>query len=317
MTATASLEPPRERASTRQSTQRTRGGSGRLRRTLVAWAFCSPFVLLFATFGIWPVFSSLSMSVTDITSRDVSTPFSVNFVGLENYTHLFSDPTFVRAALNTLYFVAVGIPVTMVISLAVAVALNSGIQRAKGFFRVAYFAPVVTSIVAIAVVWRYLYKPDGMVNSLLSVVGISGPDWLNDPNWSMPALILMAVWRNFGIPMVIFLAGLQSIPPELHEAAVVDGASRWRAFRSVTLPLLRPTTLIVAMLLSISYLQFFEEPFVMTSGGPLDSTTSISYYAYEQFGFGNYGLASAASYVLVTAIALLSFLQFRIFRAKA
>ncbi|WP_406126988.1 sugar ABC transporter permease [Streptomyces canus] len=257
------------------------------------------------------------MSVTDITSRDVQTPFSVNFVGLENYTALFDDPTFVRAALNTLYFVAVGIPLTMVLSLAVAVALNSGIQRAKGFFRVAYFAPVVTSIVAVAVVWRYLYKPDGMINSVLSVVGISGPDWLNDPNWSMPALIVMAVWRHFGIPMVIFLAGLQSIPPELHEAAVVDGASRWRAFRSVTLPLLRPTTLVVAILLSISYLQFFEEPFVMTSGGPLDSTTSISYYAYQQFGFGNYGVASAASYVLVTAIALLSLLQFRIFRARA
>ncbi|MFF0083155.1 carbohydrate ABC transporter permease [Streptomyces canus] len=284
---------------------------------MVAWAFCSPFVLLFAAFGIWPVFSSLSMSVTDITSRDVRTPFSVNFVGLENYTALFDDPTFVRAALNTLYFVAVGIPLTMVLSLAVAVALNSGIQRAKGFFRVAYFAPVVTSIVAVAVVWRYLYKPDGMINSALSVVGISGPDWLNDRTWSMPALILMAVWRHFGIPMVIFLAGLQSIPSELHEAAVVDGASRWRAFRSVTLPLLRPTTLVVAILLSISYLQFFEEPFVMTSGGPLDSTTSISYYAYQQFGFGNYGLASAASYVLVTAIALLSLLQFRIFRARA
>ncbi|MGY0064158.1 carbohydrate ABC transporter permease [Streptomyces sp. LZ34] len=307
MTTTTSLEPTRQRT----------GGSGHLRRTLVAWAFCSPFVLLFATFGVWPVFSSLSMSVTDITSRDVKTPFSVNFVGLDNFTELFADPTFVRAALNTIYFVAVGIPLTMVISLAVAVALNSGIQRAKGFFRVAYFAPVVTSIVAIAVVWRYLYKPDGMINSALSVVGISGPDWLNDPNWSMPALILMAVWRHFGIPMVIFLAGLQAIPPELHEAAVVDGASRWRVFRSVTLPLLRPATLVVAVLLSISYLQFFEEPYVMTSGGPLDSTTSISYYAYEQFGFGNYGLASAASYVLVIAIALLSLLQFRIFRAKA
>ncbi|MFH9067597.1 carbohydrate ABC transporter permease [Streptomyces coeruleorubidus] len=317
MTTTTSVEPARERSSTRQRPQEPRGGSGRLRRTLVAWAFCSPFVLLFATFGLWPVLSSLSMSVTDITSKDVETPFSVNFVGLENYVTLFADPTFVRAALNTIYFVAVGIPLTMVISLAIAVALNSGIQRAKGFFRVAYFAPVVTSIVAIAVVWRYLYKPDGMINSALSVVGISGPDWLNDPNWSMPALILMAVWRHFGIPMVIFLAGLQSIPPELHEAAVVDGASRWRAFRSVTLPLLRPATLVVAVLLSISYLQFFEEPFVMTSGGPLDSTTSISYYAYEQFGFGNYGMASAASYVLVTAIALLSLLQFRIFRAKA
>jgi multiple sugar transport system permease protein len=291
--------------------------SERARSTLIAWAFCAPFVALFATFGVWPVLSSLSMSVTDITARDIRTPFSVDFVGLAHYTELFGDPTFLRAALNTLYFVAVGIPLTMIIALALAVALNSGIQRAKGLFRVAYFAPVVTSIVAIAVVWRYLYEPDGMINSVLAVVGIHGPDWLNDPNWSMPALILMGVWRHFGIPMVIFLAGLQSIPEDLLEAARVDGATRRRAFRSITLPLLRPATLVVAVLLSIGYLQFFEEPFVMTSGGPLDSTTSISYYAFEQFGFGNYGMASAASYVLVAAIALLSLLQFRIFRAKA
>ncbi|MFF0160602.1 carbohydrate ABC transporter permease [Streptomyces sp. NPDC005263] len=313
----ASVETAPHQGTPRRRTAASQIASQRRRRTLIAWAFCSPFVVLFAAFGLWPVLSSLSMSVSDITSRDVRTPFNVNFVGFDNYATLFADPTFVRAGLNTLYFVAVGIPLTMVIALAVAVALNSGIQRAKGFFRVAYFAPVVTSIVAVAVVWRYLYKPDGVVNSVLSAVGISGPDWLNDPDWSMPALIIMAVWRTFGIPMVIFLAGLQSVPAELHEAARIDGASRWRAFRSVTLPLLRPATLVVAVLLSISYLQFFEEPFVMTSGGPLDSTTSISYYAYQQFGFGNYGVASAASYVLVAAIALLSVVQFRIFRAKA
>jgi multiple sugar transport system permease protein len=289
--------------------------TSRVRRTLTAWAFCGPFVALFATFGLWPVISSLSMSVTDITARDIRTPFSVDFIGLAHYSALFGDPEFRRAGLNTLYFVAVGIPLTMVIALTLAVALNSGIRRAKGLFRVGYFAPVVTSIVAIAVVWRYLYEPDGMINSALAVVGINGPDWLNDPNWAMPALILMAVWRHFGIPMVIFLAGLQSIPADLLEAARVDGATRWRTFRTVTLPLLRPTTLVVAVLLSIGYLQFFEEPFVMTSGGPLGSTTSISYYAYEQFGFGNYGLASAASYVLVAAIGVLSLIQFRIFRA--
>ncbi|MEU8148354.1 sugar ABC transporter permease [Nonomuraea sp. NPDC048901] len=305
------------RSSSGRASRPPQAMSGHSRRTLVAWAFCAPFIALFATFGVWPVLSSLSMSVTDITNRDVRAPFSVNFVGVENYTSLFGDPTFLRAALNTVYFVVAGIPLTMVIALGLAVALNYGIQRAKGLFRVAYFAPVVTSIVAVAVVWRYLYEEDGMINSALAVVGIHGPDWLNDPNWAMPALILMAVWRHFGIPMVIFLAGLQSIPEELREAAHIDGATRWRTFRSVTLPLLRPVTLVVAVLLSIGYLQFFEEPFVMTSGGPLDSTTSISYYAFEQFGFGNYGTAAAASYVLVAAIALLSLLQFRIFRAKA
>lgn len=169
---------------------------------------------------------------------------------------------------------------------------------------------------AIAVVWRFMYQDDGLVNAALAWIGVSGPDWLNDTTWALPALIVMAVWRNIGIPMVIFLAGLQAIPAELKEAASVDGASRMRRLTSITLPLLRPTTLVVAVLLSISYLQFFEEPFVMTRGGPLDSTLSIGYYAYDQFGFGQYGAAAAASYVLVIAIAVLSLVQFRIFRSK-
>lgn len=287
-----------------------------VRRSLVAWGFCAPFVVLFIAFGVWPVLSSLLMSFSDISSRDLRDPFAVNFVGIENYLTLANDPTFVRALLNTLYFVVVGIPLTMAVALLVAVALNAGLGRVATFFRAAYFAPVVTSIIAVAVVWRYLYQDDGLINGALAGIGIDGPDWLNDPASSMPALIIMGVWRNFGIPMVIFLAGLQGIPRELYEAASVDGSTRWSSFRRITLPLLRPTTLVVAVLLSIGFLQFFEEPFVMTSGGPLDSTTSVGYYAYDQFGFGNYGLASAASYVLVLAIALLSFLQFRIFRSK-
>lgn len=294
-----------------------KGDPARRKRTIVAWLFCAPFLLFFAAFGLWPVLASFLMSLSDIKSRDLRSPFAVNFVGLDNYVSLFSDATFVRALLNTLYFVVVGIPVTMIVALVIALALNSGIRRMKGLFRIGYFAPVVTSIIAVAVVWRFMYQNDGLINAVLGSFGISGPDWLNDTTWAMPALIVMAVWRNFGIPMVIFLAGLQSVPSELHEAASVDGASRWRSFWSITLPLLRPTTLVVAVLLSISYLQFFEEPFVMTGGGPLDSTFSIGYYAYKQFGFGLYGVAAAASYVLVLAIALLSFLQFRLFRPKA
>lgn len=294
-----------------------KGHPARRKRTIVAWAFCTPFLLFFAFFGLWPVLASFVMSFTDIRSRDLRTPFGVNFVGLDNYVSLFSDATFVRASLNTLYFVAVGIPVTMIIALLIAVALNSGIRRLKGLFRVGYFAPVVTSIIAVAVVWRFMYQEDGLINAVLGFFGISATDWLNDSTWAMPALIVMAIWRNFGIPMVIFLAGLQSVPNELHEAASVDGATRWRSFWSITLPLLRPTTLVVAVLLGISYLQFFEEPFVMTGGGPLDSTMSIGYYAYKQFGFGLYGVAAAASYVLVLAIAVLSLVQFRLFRQKA
>ncbi|MUN08632.1 ABC transporter permease subunit [Agromyces luteolus] len=282
----------------------------------MAWSFALPFVVLFLVFGAGPVLASLAFSFSDLRARDVRSPFSVNFVGLENYIDIFSDATFVRAIGNTIYFVVIGIPLTMALGLLVAVGLNAGINKLKGVFRVSYFAPFVTSIIAVAVVWRYLYQEDGLLNALLGVVGIPGPDWLNDPAWAMPALIIMAVWRNIGLPMVIFLAGLQNIPKELYEAGEVDGARGFTAFRTITLPLLRPTTLVVAVLLSIGYLQFFEEPFVMTNGGPLDATVSIGLYAYEQFGFGNYGVASAASYVLVIFIVALGLLQFRLFRSR-
>jgi multiple sugar transport system permease protein len=216
----------------------------------------------------------------------------------------------------TATFVVVGIPVTMAVALALAVALNSGIGRFRAAFRVGFYAPVVTSIVAVSVVWKYILQPDGLLNTVLGWVGIQGPNWLNDTTWALPSLILMAVWRNVGTLMVIFLAGLQAVPQEVQEAAVMDGASPWRRFRSVTLPLLRPTLLLGAVLISVGYLQFFEEAFVMTQGGPLDSTLSTAFYTFEQFGFGKYGFASAASYVLFLAIALLSLLQFRLLRSS-
>jgi len=204
----------------------------------------------------------------------------------------------------------------MAVSLALAVALNSGIKRFRTAFRVGFYTPVVTSIVAVAVVWRFILQPDGLLNTILGAVGIHGPDWLNSTTWAMPAMILMAVWRNMGTLMIIFLAGLQNVSAEMLEAAEVDGANAWQRFTRITLPTLRPTLLLGAVLLSVGYLQFFEEPFVMTKGGPLDSTLSISYFTYNQFGFGKYGLASAASYVLFVAIALLSLVQFRALRSK-
>jgi multiple sugar transport system permease protein len=166
------------------------------------------------------------------------------------------------------------------------------------------------------VVWRFLLHPDGLINSALAGIGVQGPDWLRDTAWAMPSMILMAVWRNTGTLMVIFLAGLQTVPRELLEAAAIDGAGGWRRFTRITIPVLRPTLLLGAVLLSVGYLQFFEEPFVMTRGGPLDSTLSISYFTYNQFGLGDYALASAASYVLFVAIAGLSVLQFRLFRSE-
>ncbi len=292
------------------------GAARRRRQTLIAWGFALPFVLVFAVFMLLPIVSSLLMSFTDFTSRDVTTPLAVGFVGLDQYADLFGNPQFLKSLTNTAYFVIVGIPLTMAVALALAVALNSGIDKFRTVFRVGFYTPVVTSIVAVAVVWRFILQPDGLLNTLLGWVGIAGPDWLNSTTWSMPALILMAVWRNMGTLMIIFLAGLQTIPEDVKEAAAIDGAGAWKRFTKITLPLLRPTMLLGAVLSSVGYLQFFEEPYVMTKGGPLDSTLSISYFTFNQFGFGKYGYASAASYVLFVAIALLSLVQFRALRSK-
>ncbi|MBF4623530.1 carbohydrate ABC transporter permease [Clavibacter sp. VKM Ac-2872] len=288
----------------------------RRRQALIAWGFCLPFVAVFAVFMLVPLVSSFAMSFTDFRATDIRSPFAVDFTGLDQYAKLFTDATFLRSIGVTAFFVVVGIPVTMVIALALALALNSGRGRIVSFFRVGFYAPVVTSIVAVSVVWRYILLPDGLLNSALAVVGIAGPNWLSDTTWALPSLVAMAVWRNVGTLMIIFLAGLQAVPEEVQEAAVMDGASPWRRLISVTLPLLRPTLLLGSVLISVGFLQFFEEAFVMTRGGPLDSTLSVAYYTYRQFGFGEYGLASAASYVLFLAIALLSLLQFRLLRSK-
>lgn len=295
-------------------------GSGfraqRRRTALIAWLFALPFVAIFAVFMLGPLLGSFAMSFTDLGVKDLRSPFAVNFIAFDNFVALFQDELFVKSIFNTFYFVIVGIPLTMAAGLVLAVALNSGIEKFRSVFRVGYYTPVVTSIVAVAVVWRFILQDSGLLNTVLSWIGIDGPDWLNDPVWAMPSIIVMAVWRNMGTLMIIFLAGLQAIPRELHEAAEVDGAGSWRRFTGITMPLMRPTLLLGAVLLSVGFLQVFEEPFVMTQGGPLNSTLTISYYVYNQFGYGDYSLASAAAYVLFAFIAALSAVQFRLLRSK-
>jgi multiple sugar transport system permease protein len=294
-----------------------RGATVRRREGVAGWGFALPFLLVFAVFMAGPVLASFAMSFTDLRSADLRDPLGVDPVGLDNYVKLFGDDTFHQAALNTAYFVLVGIPLTMALGLAAAVGLDAGITRFRTFFRVGYYLPVVTSIVAIAVVWRFLLEPDsGLVNTVLGYVGIDGPSWLTDPTTAMPALILMAAWRNMGYLMVIFLAGLQAIPRDLYEAAAMDGSGAWSRFRRITLPLMRPTLLFGGVITGIGYLQFFEEPFVMTKGGPLDTTLSVAFYIYNQFGFGNYSYAAAISYVLFIAILVLTLVQFRLLRSK-
>ena len=283
------------------------------RRTRAAWGFALPFVLLFTIFTAGPVLMSLAMAVTDLRSRDLRNPLAVNFVGLDNFIAVFQDPLFRKAAGNTAYFVLVGVPLTLSLSLGIAVILNSGVTRLKTFFRVGYYMPVVTSIVAVAVVWRFLLHPDtGLFNEVLGLVGIDGPNWLASTTWAMPSMIAMATWRSIGTLVIIFLAGLQGVPASLHEAAALDGAGSWQRFRFITLPTMRPTVLFGAVITGVGYVQFFEEPFVMTQGGPLNGTLSVAFHTYNQFGFGNYGYAAAMSYVLFLAVVVLTLVQFRL-----
>jgi multiple sugar transport system permease protein len=289
-----------------------------LREELIGWGFALPFVIVFTLFLAGPILASLVLSFTDFGLRDLRNPLGTDFVGLQNYQALLEDPKFRKAIVNTAYFVIVGVPLTLLLGLGAALALDRGIRRFRTVFRVGYYLPVVTSIVAIAVVWRFVLNPDqGLVNLLLAQVGIDGPSWLAEPALAMPSIIAMAAWRNLGFAMIVFIAGLQTIPAQLYEAASIDGAGRWQAFRHVTLPLLRPTILFLVVVTTIGYLQLFEEPFVMTEGGPLDQTLSISMYMYQQgFEFFNQGYAAAIAWILFILVAIVAVVQFRLLRSE-
>ncbi|MER6009402.1 carbohydrate ABC transporter permease [Streptomyces bluensis] len=296
-----------------QGTARRARGS---RRTAVAWLFLAPFTLVFLLYTAIPAVAALGFSLTDLRGTDLRHPFAVDFTGLENYLRLFQDENFLRDVLNTGLFVAVGVPLTMGAGFALALALNSGIRRLRGTFRTVFFAPVVTNIVAVALIWQYAFNADGTVNKVLGAVGLAGPNWLDDPNLAMPVVILLGVWRNFGTAMVLFLAGLQAVPQDVYEAASLDGAGRWRQLRHITLPLLLPTTLMVSVLLTVFYLQVFDEPYLLTDGGPLGSTESVALYTYHQFGSGEFGMSSAASFVTLVLVTLVSLVQFRLLRPR-
>ena len=284
----------------------------RRQQAVAAWVLALPFMVLFLVFTAGPVLASLGMSFTDIRSTDMRSPFAVGFVGIDNYTKLLGDPLFQKVMVNTFAYLVLGVPLTMLLALAVAVGLNR-ITFLRGLFRVGYYLPVVTSIVAVSVVWKFLLREDGgLVNAALGVVGVEGPGWLDSTKLALPSLVVMSSWRNLGTLMIIFLAGLQTIPTEVTEASEVDGAGSWQRFRHITLPMLRPTLLFGAVITSIGYLQFFEEAFVMTRGGPLDATRSVTFFTYDQFGFGNYGLATAASYLLFVAVVVFTLVHFRL-----
>ncbi|MFC4009362.1 carbohydrate ABC transporter permease [Nonomuraea purpurea] len=289
-----------------------------LRQAGIGWIFILPFVVLFAVFYLGPLLVGIGMSFTDMRSTDVSDPLGVNLVGVENYLRLMDDAAMRRAAVNTVVFVLTALPLTIGLGLAAAVLLNTGIARLPAaFFRLGYYLPNITSIIGVAVAWKFLLEPEaGLVNRLLELVGVQGPDWLQDEATALPSIIVMTAWRSFGFNMVVLLAALQSIPREMYEAAEVDGAGRWARFRSVTVPSLRPVLLFCTVYSSVGFMQFLEEPLVMTNGGPLNSTLSASLAIFNQFGVGNYGYAGAASTVLFTVIVALAVLQLRLGRSR-
>jgi multiple sugar transport system permease protein len=275
-----------------------------VRRPSFAWAFVAPALFVIALFFLLPVLAGFALSLTDFDLYALADIRNLRVVGLDNYLHTLRMPLFWQALGNTLYFVVVGVPLSIALALGAALLINSRLARCKAIFRTALFAPVVTTLVAVAVVWRYLFHSRyGVINHGLETLGVAPIDWLGDPHWAMPTIILLAVWKNFGYNMVILLAGLQAIPTELYEAAHIDGASWWRQIVHITLPMLAPTLTMVGILTTAGYFQLFAEPYVMTQGGPLRSTVSVLYLMYEEgFKWWNFGTASAVAFLLFAVI---------------
>jgi len=291
-------------------------GEGRA-ESRAGWGFITPAMTLIGVFFAIPVASALLLSFTDFDIYSIGDFKSTRFVGLKNYTDLLAMPLFWQALRNTLYFVMVGGPLSAAASLAAALLVHSKLTRLRPFFRSAFFAPWVTTLVAVALVWRYIYHPQyGLLNAALGLVGLGPVDWLGDPNWAMPSIILLSVWKNFGYNMLVFLAGLSSIPEELYEAAALDGAGAWNRLRHITLPMLGPTFVFVGVVTMIASFQIFSEPYVMTQGGPLKSTTTLVLLMYEQgFRWWRLGLAAAIAVVLFLLTLGGTLLQLRIRRS--
>ncbi len=279
-----------------------------------AWWMVGPPLLVIGVFFFLPVLAALAMSMTDFDLYALADLNNLRFIGLANYVELLQTPLFWKALGNTLFFVVAGVPLSIAASLGAALLLNSQLAWFKPLFRTAFFAPVVTSMVAVAVIWRYLYHSRyGFINYRLDQVGIAPVDRLGDPRFAMPSIILFAVWKNFGYNMIIFLAGLQSIPGDLYEAAELDGARSVAMLRHITLPALAPTMFMVSILTMAGYFQLFAEPYMMTEGGPLQSTVSVLYFMYEQgFKWWNLGSATAVAFILFLLMFGVTMLQMRV-----
>lgn len=279
-----------------------------------AYFFLAPALSAIFIFFFIPVISAFVISFTDFDIYALGDFSTVRFIGFNNYIKLFDDPLFYTALKNTFYFVIMAGPLSIAVSLGAALLLNSKLVKYKSIFRLSYFIPVVTTLVAVAIVWRFIYHPKfGIINYILSLIGIAPIDWLGEPSTAMPAIVLMSVWKNFGYNMIIFIAGLQNIPEDLYEAASIEGASGWQKFKSITLPMLAPTTIFISIITMIGYFQLFAEPYIMTQGGPLNSTLSIVQFMYQEgFRWWNMGYSASIAFVLFFIIMLGTIVQLKI-----
>lgn len=282
-----------------------------------AYIFLTPALAAIFVFFFLPVIAAFLISFTDFDIYALGDYSNARFVGIDNYLKIFSDPLFWKAISNTFYFVIMAGPLSIMVSLLAAMVLNAKIVRFKAIFRLTYFLPVVTTLIAVAIVWRFIYHPRfGILNYLISFVGINPIDWLGDPIFAMPAIVIMAVWKNFGYNMIIFIAGLQNIPEHLYEAAFLEGANAWQRFRYITLPMLAPTTIFISIITMIGFFQLFAEPYIMTQGGPLNSTLSIVQYMYQEgFRWWNMGYSAALAFVLFAIILIGTLIQFKVQRS--
>jgi multiple sugar transport system permease protein len=307
-TATKTLEAPRAPRGLRHTARLAR-------REWTAYLFLLPGFLIFSVFTVFALGFTIYLSFHECKIINVDKPY----VGLQNYSDLVHDERFRKTIINTFYFSGAVIPLQMLFGLAIALLLNTGL-RGRAFLRTVYYLPAVTPFVVSAIVWKWFYNGDfGIFNFYLLKTGlVDAPvSFLSDQNLAMPSVIVMTVWGGIGFTMVIYLAGLQSIPDELYEAAKVDGAGPWSRLWHITLPMLRPTTIFLAVIGVIFAFQQFTQVFVMTRGGPVDKTTTMLYYIYESaFQFYEMGYASALAFVLFLMLLVFTVLQLRYYRQQ-
>ncbi len=272
--------------------------SPRHRSPKTGYWFTLPYVVFFGGFVAYPLIFSFILL---FHRWNIVAP--MEWIGLKNFERLFNDPLFFKAILNTLKFLLIHIPLQMIIALGIAVLLNSKLKF-RGFFRAVFFLPVVVSGVVVTILWQQLYAFDsGLLNRMLTAVGFGRVPWLIDPDMAMLSIALMATWKNVGIYIILFLVGLQDVPRELYESASIDGATRARQFFRITLPMLRPTFVVVVVLSTIGGFSLFVEPYVLTGGGPMESTLSAVLYIYNQaFYFNHMGYAATLGFVFALII---------------